>query len=226
MAVALAVHSRDEDLHVDLGAIERAVTTVLGLAQYGVHANLFVDPCAPPDQANFWLAQRSATKATWPSCWDTAVAGGLAYREAAHRCMERECAEEAGVSEAVAARDLRAASAVSFCCRYAADGTRGLFSDNDYVFDLRVPHDFVPTPADGEVHKFERVSAEELLRRITRPRSFPFLPSALLACVDLLCRLGYVGPHQEPRDYFDVLRALRTAAPTVDLEPIAAQLIY
>ena len=229
--------AHNADIGGDFGAIERAVTTVLGMAQFGVHANIYNDPVAPPNELNFWLGQRTATKATWPSCWDTAVAGGLAYKEGVRECMVRECAEEASVPEALATANLRSASCVSFCCRFdssdssaqpvatATTGeqrervlgtTTGLFFDNDFVFDLRVPAGFVPVPADGEVGKFEQVSANELLRRITHPATFPFLPSALLASVDMLVRLGYVTPDTHP-DYFSVVRALRTTPAKLDL---------
>ena len=203
----------------DLGSIERAVTTLLGMPQFGVHANMFVLDDPQFEEPNYWIAQRSATKATWPSCWDTAVAGGLAYKENVRLCMVRECGEEAGIDAEMAATGLRAASAVSFCCHFPPDS---LFNDNDYVFDLRVPPEFNPVPEDGEVGSFERVSARELLRRITHVEEYPFLPSALLCFVDLLCRHGFIHPGSDP-DYFQILRDVRKVPPTVDISELLSR---
>lgn len=203
----------------DLGSIERAVTTLLGMPQFGVHANVFVRDDPQFDEPNYWIAQRSATKATWPSCWDTAVAGGLAYKENVRLCMVRECTEEAGIDAEKADADLRAASAVSFCCHFPPDN---LFNDNDYVFDLRVPPEFKPVPEDGEVGSFECVSARELVHRITHLEEYPFLPSALLCFVDLLCRHGVIHADADP-DYFQILRDIRKVPPAVDIAELLAR---
>ncbi len=63
-----------------------------------------------------------------------------------------------------------------------------------------MPSGFRPRPADGEVGAFQLVSPRELLQRVRSPSRYPFLPSALLACVDLLCRLGHIAPDDDEED--------------------------
>lgn len=196
-----------------LGAIERAVTTILGIPQFGVHALIYQNDGADADEKNIWIAQRSATKATWPSCWDSTVAGGLGYQENVDECMARECQEEASLPEEVAKPLLRRRSMISFGCVF--DG-QGLFFDNDFVYDVKAPKDFKPVPEDGEVGCFEFVSANELLSRIQQPKKFPFLPSALLSCVDFLIRHKYI-------DAGDLPPLLRFQPPKLDLSKYFAK---
>ena len=55
-----------------------------------------------------------------------------------------------------------------------------------FVCDLEVPWDFEPTPIDGEVESFQRMSVDELLNVLARGEPTPFKPNINLVMIDFL----------------------------------------
>ena len=200
--------------------LERAAATRLGIAQFGVHANVFSR--APDGTPSVWVARRSPTKQTWPDHYDQCVAGGLAAGEDVALCAERECAEEASIDvHRDAVVPLRAVSFVSHArlddSRATAHGLPGVWLEYNYIYDVEVDASYVPAAADGEVASFERVAVDELRHRLAvvagdcdaQGTEFPlFTPAALLANVDFLCRHGCISPTSEGAGAYAELQSL------------------
>ena len=94
----------------------------------------------------------------------------------------------------------------------------GLWLDFNYMFDVEVRSDFVPTAADGEVASFEALSVDELRERLARGSAEGaahsleephFTPSAMLANVDFLCRHGFISPVEGMAEYIELQSLLQ-----------------
>lgn len=96
---------RDELLDVwcdnnAVGAIERGAVRSLGLLTRAVHLNAW------SVSGELWVARRALDKATDPGMWDTLVGGLVGHGEPDELALERESAEEAGLSaEQIAQRE-------------------------------------------------------------------------------------------------------------------------
>lgn len=51
--------------------------------------------------------------------------------------------------------------------RFFFESERGLFPNTEFVFDLELPADFVPSNSDGEVETFELLPAKVCLTLLT-----------------------------------------------------------
>lgn len=135
-----------------LAYIERAAARFFGTMTYAVHLNGIVK-CA--DRApQLWIARRSDTKATDPGLLDNVVAGGIAWGLGIEATLAKECWEEAGIGQALAA--LAVAGRSVHVLQTIPEGTQ---AEQIFVYDLPLPQDFVPRNQDGEVseHRLARV---------------------------------------------------------------------
>ena len=103
----------------------------------------------------------------------------------------KECAEEAGISEAQASQSI-ATGTVSY--RYT-DG-RGLKRDVLYCYDLELPDGFVPKCQDGEVESFERLPIQEVLTIIETTDAFKY--NCNLVIIDFAIRHGILTGDNTP----------------------------
>lgn len=204
-----------------LFSLERAAAARLGLAQFGVHVNVFSR--GADGSPSVWVARRSPTKQTWPDHYDQCVAGGLTSGEDVTLCAERECAEEASIDvKCDIVGPLRPTSLISYSCLNDARATPhnlpGVWLDYNYIYDVEVAPDFVPRAADGEVASFERVGVAELRCRLAVAEGergadgaeLPlFTPAAVLTNVDFLCRHGYITPADGLGEYAEMQSLLR-----------------
>ena len=67
---------------------------------------------------------------------------------------------------------------------------RGLFPNTEFVFDVQLPKDFVPTNNDGEVDEFMLVPASELVDKICDPQ---MKTTSCPVTLDFLVRKGIVN---------------------------------
>src|SRR3546814_15669982 len=81
--------------------IERAACPVLGIRAWGVHMNGYVRRA---DGLHLWVARRARDKPTYPGMLDNTVAGGQPIGLGLKENLIKECAEEAGIPAALAAR--------------------------------------------------------------------------------------------------------------------------
>ncbi len=179
--IALVIDGRRE------AALDRGAMSALGVRNAGCHVNGFV---RKPDGLYFWIGRRSPTKRSHPDLLDNFVAGlqpdGLSPMET----VIKECAEEAGVPTALAAR-AEPVGDVSYAMASEPDwGSDGLNRHVLHCFDLELPADFVPRPVDGEVAEFLLLPAVETADIIEGSRRFKF--NCPLVIIDFLIRHGLI----------------------------------
>jgi isopentenyldiphosphate isomerase len=160
--------------------IERAALRSFGLPLHAAHLNGIAA------DGRMWLARRSESKPIDPGCWDTLVGGGIGNGLEVTETLLKECAEEAGMDEALARR-ARPAGAV----RIGRSVPEGWHEEIIFVHDLVLPEGFVPVNRDGEVQEFRLLPLQEVApllegEEVTVEASF-------ILC-DYLIRSGFLRP--------------------------------
>jgi 8-oxo-dGTP pyrophosphatase MutT (NUDIX family) len=193
-----------------LALVERAAAPWLGVRSYGVHVNGYVvadEELAATDPGSgisLWVATRAATKPTWPGRLDHVVAGGQPAGLSPRANVVKECGEEAGIPPALAAAAV-AAGAVSYEGLAPGGGAK---RDVLFVYDLRLPRDFVPTVVDGEVDSFELVPLSAVAALAAHTDRFKDNVNLVLA--DFLLRRGFW--EAGAMGYLDLVAGVRRGA--------------
>jgi hypothetical protein len=87
----------------------------------------------------------------------------------------------------------------------------GLKPDVQFCFDLEMPEDFVPRPADGEMEGFELWPAARVMETVRGTRAFKF--NCNLVLIDFFLRHGLIGAQDPDRPALAAgLRALHPTA--------------
>ena len=167
-----------------LARLDRGALSPLGVTSQGVHVNGRV---RRPDGLHLWVGWRAKNKSVAPGKLDNLVAGGVPSGLSPVQTLLKEAAEEASMPPALAAR-ARQVSRVSY---RMADGP-GVRRDVLHCFDLDLPDDFTPIPADGEVERFELWPAVRLLQTVRETSDVKF--NVNLVLIDLFLREGLVDP--------------------------------
>ena len=170
-----------------LARLDRGALSPLGVISQGVHVNGRV---RRPDGLHLWVGRRSKTKSVAPGKLDNLVAGGVPAGLSPLQTLLKEAAEEASMPPDLATR-ARRVSRVS----YRMTDPPGIRRDLLHCFDLDLPEDFTPTPADDEVERFELWPAERLLRTVSETSDVKF--NVNLVLIDLFLREGLVDPRRE-----------------------------
>jgi 8-oxo-dGTP pyrophosphatase MutT (NUDIX family) len=130
-----------------------------------------------------WVARRAMDKRLDPGKLDHVVAGGIPAGLDPMQTLVKEAGEEAAIPPALAA------SAVpTGIIGYVMERPEGLRRDLLHCYDLALPEDFVPTPADGEVESFELWPMARVVETVRDTDGFKFNVSLVL--IDLFARLG------------------------------------
>lgn len=164
--------------------IDRGAVTVFGIANRGFHLNGVVGTGA---DTRMWVARRALTKTTYPGKLDNMVAGGHPAGLSARQNLLKECAEEAGLPEDLAARAVPVAMV-----SYTMEVAEGLRRHAFWSYDLQLPEDFTPVPVDGEVHDFRLLPAEEVAHIVETSDAFKY--NCNLVIIDWLMRTGRIDP--------------------------------
>lgn len=114
------------------------------------------------------------------------VGGGLSVGYGIKETAIKEAAEEASIPESLV-KNLVSAGCVSFLF----ESERGIFPNTEFVFDLELPEDFVPSNSDGEVQAFELLPANECLEKVFTPG---FKTTSCPVVIDFLIRHGVITP--------------------------------
>ncbi len=178
--------------------MERAASPHFGIRAWGAHMNGFV---RREDGLHMWVATRAKDKPTYPGMLDNMVAGGQPVGITPRDNLIKECAEEAAIPEAIAARAWPV-GVISYC-HESPDGAK---PDQMFCYDLELPADFTPVNTDGEIDRFELWPIGKVAARVRD--SFDFKFNCNLAIIDFLVRTGYLTPENEP-DYIDIVLGLR-----------------
>ena len=170
-----------------LARLDRGALSPLGVISQGVHVNGRV---RRPDGLHLWVGWRSKDKSVAPGKLDNLVAGGVPSGLSPMRTLLKEAAEEASMPPALAAR-ARQVSRVSY---RMADGP-GVRRDVLHCFDLDLPEDFTPVPADGEMERFELWPVDRVLQAVRDTSDVKF--NVNLVLIDLFLREGLIDPRSE-----------------------------
>ncbi len=179
--------------------LERACVPSFGVRAYGVHLNGYV---RHGGKVSMWVARRSMSKHTEPGKLDQIVAGGQPAGLSLRDNLTKECGEEAGIPEELAAKAV-GVSAISYCLE-RADGLR---RDVEFIYDLELPSDFVPENTDGEVDGFELRPIFDVAEIVRKTEDFKF--NCSLVVIDFLIRHGYIEPNHP--EYSALIHGLRQA---------------
>lgn len=182
---------RDEafDIRAEFGGpvlaqLDRAALPAFGVMAEGVHVNGLVRRSSG---LWLWVGRRAADKALDPGKFDHIVAGGVPAGLSPMETLVKEAAEEAEIPSFVAAEAVLVAR-----IGYTMERPEGLRRDLLHCYDLMLPEDFVPHPADGEVAGFELWPLERALDSVAETDSFKFNVNVVL--IDLFLRTGIVDP--------------------------------
>jgi 8-oxo-dGTP pyrophosphatase MutT (NUDIX family) len=181
--------------------MERAATHLFGVPSYGINVNGLV---RDGDDWKVWVARRSATKQVDPNMLDLVVGGGLPHGISIGDNLLKECAEEAGIPPDIARR-ARPVSLLTLMI----EAPEGLRVGVQFNFDLELPANFIPRNEDGEVAGFQLWALDQLERNLRAADDFMY--DVALANLDLLIRLGRIGP--DDPDYLDLVAHLRRPIP-------------
>jgi 8-oxo-dGTP pyrophosphatase MutT (NUDIX family) len=165
-----------------LGRIDRGAIPAFGIQATGVHLNGLVRQA---DGLHVWVARRARNKALDPGKLDHIVAGGVPAGLTSAETLVKEAAEEAAIPPDLAAR-AREVGVLS----YAMERPEGLRRDKVHCYDLELPADFVPRPADGEVEGFELWPLARVVEAVRTTDAFKF--NVNLVLIDLFIRQGVI----------------------------------
>ncbi|MDD2878417.1 MAG: NUDIX domain-containing protein [Acidiphilium sp.] len=186
--------------HIDgpvLATLDRGALPAFGVIGVGVHLNGF---CRRADGLHVWIAKRSAAKKRDPGKRDNLVGGGVSAGMTPFETLIKEAAEEAAIPAAIVA----SAQEVSRIA-YTMQRPEGLRRDLLVCYDLELPDDFIPHPADGEVESFEPIPAGRLPELMASTDTVKF--NVNLVLIDFLLR------HRILPDPSGVIRATLAAQP-------------
>jgi 8-oxo-dGTP pyrophosphatase MutT (NUDIX family) len=165
-----------------LAYIERAASRFFGTMTYAVHLNGVVEYADGGQKGapQLWIARRSDTKATDPGMLDNVVAGGIGWGFGVEATIIKECWEEAGIPEDIAARAV--AGRTAHVLQSLPEGTQ---AEQIFIYDLALPADFAPRNQDGEVGEHRLARIDEVARWIEEGA---MTVDASLATLDCLLR--------------------------------------
>ena len=166
-----------------LAVIDRGAIPAFGIQATGVHVNGLV---SRPDGLHLWIARRARDKALDPGKLDHIVAGGVPAGLTPAETLVKEAAEEAAIPPGLAAQAVEVA-----VLSYAMERDEGLRRDWLHCFDLMLPAEFVPRPADGEVEGFELWPLNRVVEAVRTTDDFKF--NVNLVLIDLFIRQGLVA---------------------------------
>jgi 8-oxo-dGTP pyrophosphatase MutT (NUDIX family) len=166
-----------------LAVLDRGALPLFGIIGVGVHLNGYV---RRPDGVHLWVAKRAADKKLDPGKLDNLVAGGVPAGLSPFETLLKEAAEEAALPAGLARQ---AVPVGQFA--YAMERPEGLRRDVIFAYDLELPEDFVPVPADGEVEGCSLWPAERVLETVREEQKFKF--NVNLVLIDFLLRFGLVS---------------------------------
>ena len=167
--------------------LDRSAASLFGIRAFGQHLNGYV---RTDRGLSLWIGQRATDRHSFPGRLDNVVAGGLPYGIKLGDNLAKECMEEAGIPECLAAA-AKPVGEISYCC----ETETGLKPDTLFCYDLRLPSTFIPHCTDGEVAGFYCWPVDEVARVVRETERFK--PNCNLVIIDFLLRHGVIGADDE-----------------------------
>jgi 8-oxo-dGTP pyrophosphatase MutT (NUDIX family) len=168
-----------------LTQIDRGAIPAFGIRATGVHVNGLV---RRSDGLHVWVARRAIDKLLDPGKLDHIVAGGVPAGLTPQQTLIKEAGEEAAIPPELARQAIPVAA-----LGYAMERPEGLRRDWVFAYDLTLPENFTPQPADGEVEAFELWPITRAFAAVRDTGDFKF--NVNLVMIDLFIRQGLIaGP--------------------------------
>jgi len=183
--------------------IERSGIALFGFRAYGCHINGYVED---PDthKLKMWIAQRSFNKQTFPGKLDNIVAGGVSFPYNPTETAIKECLEEASMPPEIS-KQVVPCGAIT----YISVEKRGISSDSQYVFDLKLPTSYKPKPNDNEVEGFYLMEFDEIIERLKKNE---FKINSGIVIIDFMIRHGILT-HSMEENYLEILSNIHRPIP-------------
>ncbi|BCS10990.1 thiamin pyrophosphokinase-related protein [Aspergillus luchuensis] len=178
--------------------IERAASALFGIVTYGVQMLCYTDDKVS-NTPHLWIAKRSSLKQTYPGMLDTTAAGGLSTGLPPREAIMREASEEAEIPEELLRKEIRFVDRISyFHVKKESVGGIGMVEllqpEVEYLYELRLGKEVVPSPADSEVEDFRLWGVKEVKKALGEGR---FKPNSAVVVVDFLLRRGLLDGNDE-----------------------------
>jgi 8-oxo-dGTP pyrophosphatase MutT (NUDIX family) len=167
-----------------LAQVDRAALPAFGICAEGVHINGLV---RHGNGLFVWVGRRASHKQLDPGKYDHVVAGGVPAGLSPWETLLKEAAEEAAIPASVATQAVAVAR-----IGYTMERPEGLRRDLLHCYDLYLPAEFVPRPADGEVAAFELWPIPRALAVVAGTDAFKF--NVNLVLIDLFLRTKLIDP--------------------------------
>lgn len=177
--------------------MDRSAAAYFGVRAFGQHLNGYVQK---KDGLYMWLGRRAGDRLIFPGALDNMVAGGLPWNVSLDENLRKECMEEAGLPENVAAQAVPVG-----LVSYNRVAERGFRPDVLYCYDLELSPGFEPQNTDGEVASFELLPIQDVARLVREADEFKL--NCNLVIIDFLLRHGYIRPQDE--EYLELAIGLR-----------------
>lgn len=185
-------------------SIERAAASLFGIVTYAVHMITYVNS---PGGLQFWVPRRSATKNSYPGMLDNSVGGSVRTGERPIDCLIREAEEEASLPEDLVKEKVQACGVLTYFLIWdeRAGGETGLLEPQvQYVYEMEIASDVIPTPGDGEAESFQLMDLESIK---TVMCSGEFKPNCVMTILDFFIRHGILNAENE-KDYIEIVSRL------------------
>jgi hypothetical protein len=190
--------------------LDRGAVPFFGTRAYGVHLNGY-----RRDGGNLklWIGRRAPDKKVAPDKLDNIVAGGIGNGHGLEETLLKEGEEEASLATSLT-RNSVPVGAVS----YRMETELGIRDDVLFVYDLDMPADCVPQNQDGEIVRFELMSAADVLERVRTTDDFKF--NVNLVMLDFAVRHGVLRPGDP--EYLDAATGLHRPLDWGETPPTSA----
>jgi 8-oxo-dGTP pyrophosphatase MutT (NUDIX family) len=189
IAVAAGCRVRGENFDVredadgpSLALLDRGALPDFGVIGVGVHLNGLV---RRTDGWHVWVGKRAADKKLDPGKLDNLVAGGVAAGFTPFETLVKEAGEEAALPPG-----LVNGATLAGRFAYTMERPEGLRRDVLFAYDLVLPEDFTPHPADGEVESFSLWPLARVYEAVRETDDFKF--NVNLVLIDLFLRFGLI----------------------------------
>lgn len=187
--------------------LERAAATLFGIVTYGVHLIVYREEEA--GQLSIWLARRSAQKVLHPNKLGVTVGGSLSAGETPSECVIREAQEEASLPADVVSAAIKSVGSLSYVTSSETKSTSGgeaglIRPEIQYLYEMKVNEDVVPTPFDNEASDISLYSIEEIRKSLF---SGDWTPANACIMLDFFIRHGLITYETEEK-YNEILTRL------------------
>lgn len=197
------VFGPNRELVVDL---EHSASGLFGVVTYGVQLIMYRED---DDGLFIWAARRSSKKTLYPNRLGVTVGGSLPTGETPFECLIREAHEEAALKSQLVKSNAISVGSISYVTFSEKETTSGgesglIRAEIQYIYDMKVGKDVIPTPNDMEASKISLYSVKEIKEALDDGE---FTPANACLILDFFIRHGLVTFENEPR-YNEILSRL------------------